>query len=106
MGADITGNSGGLYHPNSDNYLDKEGWYYWDGSAWNSSDNTLQVTEGEPLYPDTVTITSNGGAAVSQASRLGIFKREAQYQNGRPVWKKEEAQMYIYFSGKYLWIDR
>ena len=98
----ITNTYGGLSRPNPSKYLNQDGWNYWDGSAWNSSDNTLQVTEGEPLYPDTVTITSNGGAAVSQGSKLGIFQREAQYQNGRPIWKKVGAQVYIYFSGKQL----
>ena len=101
VGGDITGNSGWLLRQNPSNYLDREGWKYWDGSAWNSGDNTLQVTEGEPPYPDTVTITSSGGAADIQGSNLGIFKREAQYQNGRPIWKKEGDQVYIYYSGKH-----
>ena len=74
VGSNISGNSGWLLRHHPSNYLDKEGWKYWDGSAWNSSDNTLQVTEGEPRYPDTVTISSSGGAANSQAIRLGIFR--------------------------------
>ena len=47
-----------------------------------------------------VTMSSNGGAAESQGSRMGIYRRELQkYQNGRPVWKMEGGDYYIYFNG-------
>ena len=38
------------------------------------SDYTIQVTEGEPEYPRTLTIESEGNASTAQPYRFGVFK--------------------------------
>ena len=66
----------------------------------------LHVLEGEPYYPDTVTISSNGAAAV-RADDMGLYKRMmGVYQRGRPVYQQENGVRYIYSNSKYLWLSQ
>ena len=45
------------------------------------------ITEGEPTYPDTVTVSSTEGATEEQVSSMGVYKKTYQIHSGRPVWK-------------------
>ena len=77
------------------------GWQYWD-DTW-QDDDTLTVTgkyiscmtfnlihlftEGEPTYPDTVTVSSTGGASETVPSVMGVYKITNITHSGRPVWQ-------------------
>jgi len=65
--------------------IPKTGWQYSD-SGWHD-DNTLSVTEGEPTYPDTVTVSSTGAAADKHPQCMGVYKKTTQTWSGRPVWR-------------------
>ena len=77
------------------------GWQY-AGGGW-QDDGTLTVTgkyigwltliqlhlftEGEPTYPDTVTVSSTGGASETVPSVMGVYKITNITHSGRPVWQ-------------------
>ena len=64
--------------------------------------NIFLYLEGEPYYPDTVSISSTGAAAV-RADDMGLYKRMKDvYQRGRPVYKQENGVRYIYCNSKYI----
>ena len=59
------------------------------------------ITEGEPTYPDTVTVSSTEGAADSQYQSLGVYKKTYQIHSGRPVWKSTfRDDRFLFYSGK------
>ena len=59
------------------------------------------VIEGEPTYPDTVTISSTGGAVDSQTSCLGVYTKTYQIHSGRPVWKNTARDdRFLFYNGK------
>ena len=74
-----------------------------EGSIFNSMQLLILVhdLEGEPYYPDTVTVFSNG-AAPERTDDMGLYKRMmGVYQRGRPVYKQENGVRYIYCNSKY-----
>ena len=61
------------------------------------------IAEGEPTYPDTVTISSTGGAANTQSQCLGIYKKTSQTWSGRPVWQNTARDdRFLFFHGKHF----
>ena len=59
------------------------------------------ITEGEPTYPDTVTVSSTEGAADSQYQSLGVYKKTSQIRSGRPVWKSTvRDDRFLFYNGK------
>ena len=60
----------------------------------------IHVTEGETTYPDTVTVSSTGGAAKSQPQSLGVYTKTPQTWSGRPVWQSTvRADRFLFYHG-------
>ena len=58
-------------------------------------------TFSDGTHPEVVYITANGVAAEVVHSGLGIFKKsEKLKQNGKPVWKHVNREMFLFFTGK------
>ena len=56
---------------------------------------------GEPWYPLTVEVISSAKAKEKQACRMGSYTKEDNlYQYGRPVFKQENGENYLYADGK------
>ena len=52
-------------------------------------------------YPEIVTVSSNGEAAKEQPKSLEVFQMlENILRHGRPVWKQDENDEFLYFNGK------
>ena len=95
------------------------GWQYDYGFGW-PDDDTLTVTskhisclnsnylhlftEGEPTYPETVTVSSTGGASERWPSVMGVYKITNITHSGRPVWQSTVREdRYLFYNGnKYL----
>ena len=92
------------------------GWQYGDGS-W-KDDDTLTVTgkyisfltlykihsftEGEPTYPEIVTVSSTGGAMEIHPSEMGVYKITNITHSGRPVWQSTVREdRYFFYNGAY-----
>ena len=61
------------------------------------------IAEGEPTYPDTVTISSTGVSADSQSASMGVFIKTYQIHSGRPVWKSTgRDDRFLYYNGNNL----
>ena len=90
------------------------GWQYWD-DTW-QDDDTLTVTgkyiscmtfnlihlftEGEPTYPETVTVSSTGGAREIWPSVMGVYKITNITHSGRPVWQSRVREdRYLFYDG-------
>ena len=90
------------------------GWQY-SGGGWHD-DNTLTVTgklirrsslihlnfytEGEPTYPETVTVSSTGGASDTWPSVMGVYKISNITHSGRPVWQNTVLEdRYLFYNG-------
>ena len=59
------------------------------------------ITEGEPTYPYTVTVSSTEGAAEEQVSSMGVYKKTYQIHSGRPVWKSTvKDDRFLFYNGK------
>jgi len=67
--------------------IPQTGWKYWDDSNFNKDKITLRVTEGEPNYPATVTVSSTGVAADGHSDSMGVYTKTTQTRSGRPVWQ-------------------
>ena len=66
----------------------------------------INITEGEPTYPDTVTISSTEGAADSQFGSLGVFTKTYQIHSGRPVWKSTvRDDRFLFYNGNVMVIN-
>ena len=108
FGADIRSKKKGLV------YFPVRGWQYVDGS-W-KDDDTLTVTgryisclslnylnlftEGEPSYPDTITVSSTGGATERMPSVMGVYKITNITHSGRPVWQSRvRGDRYLVYNG-------
>ena len=93
------------------------GWQYAiiDGD-WEDDDDTLTVTgkyirylnlnylhsftEGEPTYPETVTVSSTGGASETVPSEMGVYKITNITHSGRPVWQSTvRDDSYFFYNG-------
>merc|ERR1712038_2239401 len=81
-------------------------WQYWDGYDW-YNDNTLRVTEGEPTYPGTLTLSSTGGAADSHTESLGVYTITPYTWSGRPVWTNiDRDDSFLFYNGDWSrWVE-
>ena len=62
--------------------------------------NAHNVTEGEPTYPTTVTVSSTGEAADSQSQCLGVYKKTTQTWSGRPVYQSTvRDDRFLFYNG-------
>ena len=56
--------------------------------------------EGEPTYPESVTISSTGGTSETWPSYLGVYKRTNMTNSGRPVWQSTSSDdRYLFYDG-------
>ena len=98
-------------------FLPVRGWQYWSGT-W-KDDDTLTVagkhisclnsnyfhlfTEGEPTYPNTVTVSSTGGASERWPSVMGVYKITNITHSGRPVWQSTVREdRYLLYNGNII----
>jgi len=72
---------------------------------WND-DITLRVTEGEPNYPTTLTVSSTGGAAKEFPSYMGVYKKTTQTWEGRPVWRHTGKDDRFFFYNGNGWVRK
>ena len=57
----------------------------------------LNVADGEPEYPDILTISINSSIQEAHVY-AGVYEKiENLVSNGRPVWKKD--LVYLYYNG-------
>ena len=67
-------------------------------------DVSLRIMEGEPEYPEFVTVESNNSLVNSELfDRLGIFKKLKVGINGKPIWKHVQTRQYIFFDKNNYW---
>ena len=58
--------------------------------------------EGEPTYPEKVTISSIGGTSERWPSVLGVYKRTNMTHSGRPVWQSTvRNDRYLFYEGNW-----
>ena len=71
-------------------------------SSSSSSRNTPIPVDGN-LYPDTLTVSSTGGAADEQPESLGLYRKTTLIWSGRPVWQSTVSDdRYLFFNGSNL----
>ena len=59
------------------------------------------VTEGEPTYPDTVSVSSTGGALDKQSFCLGVYTKTSRTWSGKPVWQSTARDdRFLFYNGK------
>ena len=92
-----------------------KGWLYATAGTWKDAD-TLTITgryiccvtlkslhlftEGEPTYPETVTLSSTGGARERKPSVMGVYKITNITHSGRPVWQSTVREdRYLFYNG-------
>ena len=57
-------------------------------------------TEEKPTYPETVTISSTGGASERKPSVMGVYKITNITHSGRPVWQSTVREdRYLFYNG-------
>ena len=57
-------------------------------------------TEGEPTYPETVTISCTEGASERWPSVMGVYKITNITHSGRPVWQSTVREdRYLLYNG-------
>ena len=57
-------------------------------------------TEGEPTYPETVTISCTEGASERWPSVMGVYKITNRTHSGRPVWQSTVREdSYLFYKG-------
>ena len=108
-GALVTSKKQGLVN------LPMRGWQYFDGNTM-QDDDTLTVngkyfscltlielhlfTEGEPNYPETLTVSSTEGASEEWPSVMGVYKITNITHSGRPVWQSTVREdRYLLYNG-------
>ena len=57
------------------------------------------ITDGEPTYPDTVSVYSRGGAADSQPQSLGVYEKTTLTWSGIAVWQSTDDKTFLYYDG-------
>ena len=56
--------------------------------------------EGEPTYPEKLTISSTGGTFETSPRVLGVYKRTNMTHSGRPVWQSTvRDDRYLFYNG-------
>ena len=111
VGNNYTGKSGWI-HSVETGMVDILGllWKYVDGTNW-LDDCTLKVHDKKEVndarniddskYPDIVTLSSKGAAAMKQWDRMGIYKKMCRVtRNDKPVWKMRGGEQYLYYFGE------
>ena len=57
-------------------------------------------TLGKLTYPETVTVSSTGGASERQAFAMGVYKITNITHSGRPVWQSTVREdRYLFYNG-------
>ena len=71
---------------------------------FNSLGDFLFIIEGEPTYPDKLSITSTGAVADLLPSYLGVYEKMTNTtHSGRPVWQSTSRDdRYLLYSGKLI----
>ena len=64
------------------------------------------IAEAEQTYPDTVTLSSTGGAFDDQSASLGVYKITNQTYSSRPVYKMfwESYDRFLFYIGNIKYI--
>jgi len=78
------------------------GWLYYTHATGDTADTLLTVTEGPPVYPATVTVTSTGPAGQRWPSSMGVFTRGEASRSGRPVWRNTEDRYFCYDGASWM----
>ena len=61
----------------------------------------IYITEGEPTYPEKLTISSTGGTAERWPDVLGVYKITDTVYSHRPVWKSTVREdRYLLYQGE------
>ena len=104
VGSNIEKLRGGIviYDDNRQGFLMRDGWMYWDWTKWTSDDVTIEATEGVPDFPNAVSIFSDGPAAKKIQQIMGVYNigHNDEYLMGRPIWKHQDDEIYIFHDGK------
>ena len=74
-----------------------------DGDLENKIRDGKRINFDKALYPDVVTVSSEGAAAETQSSRMGIYKKMCGVtRNDKPVWKiRGGGKMYLFYTGEH-----
>ena len=94
-------------HPTNASYPPTKGYSFFDGEGYSDEDSNfnLTVTIGSPKYPDFVTLDANWSDIVHQYYSMGTYSMLPNItQLGRPVWKHEIYQRYLFMSQSYKWV--
>ena len=60
----------------------------------------LIFEEGEPTYPEKLTISSTGGTSKTWPSVLGVYMRTKMTHSDRPVWQSTvRDDRYLFYNG-------
>ena len=60
----------------------------------------LIFEEGEPTYPEMLTILSTGGTSKTWPSVLGVYMRTKMTHSDRPVWQSTvRDDRYLFYNG-------
>ena len=58
------------------------------------------IVEGEPKYPEKLTISSTGGTSETWPSILGVYIRMNMTHSDRPVWQSTvRDDRYLFYNG-------
>ena len=118
-------NVGGFKSVRTDlDYVPTKGWLYNDRTKWNDNDTTITV-RGEGgregikrtflrvnilvgelfFYPETVTVSSTGGASETSPGAMGVYKITNITHSGRPVWQSTvRDDRYLFYNGITTWL--
>ena len=102
VGGNYSGTSGGISTTKSGWVtIPRTGWEY-SNDGWKRDDDTLEVVEGAPEYPDKITIESDGPAATAQQERMGIYKIQNRVMKfGRAVYEHLAFNEFLFFDGEF-----
>ena len=82
--------------------IPRTGWEY-SNDGWKTDDDSLQVVDGEPDYPETLYIESDGPAAIAQPEAMGIYKiQNGRKKFGRAIYEHLAKNLYLFFTGIFM----
>ena len=73
------------------------GWEYAEDFIWPYTD-TLYI------YPTSITVTSTGPAAEKHPALMGLYNKDDEVANLRPVYKKTDGDYFIFYNSKLYFI--
>ena len=57
------------------------------------------------MYPDALTVASDGPAGTAQSSHMGVYlKEDSQQYNNRPVYQLDRGGQYLYYWSSGHWV--